>query len=123
MAVLGVALVLWCVRDFYSTGKGTLAPWKPPKRLVVVGLYRYVRNPMYLGLLTLIFGMAWWLTSIYVAEYGLVVAVAVHLRVVSFEEPRLARTFGDEWKAYTKEARRWVPALRPFGRTPVDERK
>jgi protein-S-isoprenylcysteine O-methyltransferase Ste14 len=53
---LGLLLLLWCVRDFYVCGKGTLAPWQPPKHLVVVGLYRYVRNPMYLAVLTIVLG-------------------------------------------------------------------
>src|SRR5881628_2833001 len=53
---IGVVLLLWCVRDFYVSGRGTLAPWDPPTRLVVVGLYRFVRNPMYLAVLTLVAG-------------------------------------------------------------------
>ena len=54
--VFGIVLLLWCVRDFYVSGKGTLAPWNPPRHLVVIGLYRYVRNPMYLAVLTLVTG-------------------------------------------------------------------
>ena len=64
--VAGVVILLWCVRDFYVAGKGTLAPWDPPKHLVVIGLYRFVRNPMYLAVLAIIVGQAllfgsWWL--------------------------------------------------------------
>jgi len=60
MVVLGGGLVvlLWCVRDFYVSGRGTLAPWNPPKRLVVVGLYRFTRNPMYIGVLMVVGGWA-----------------------------------------------------------------
>ena len=54
----GAIVLLWCVRDFYVSGKGTLAPWDPPEKLVVIGLYRYVRNPMYVGVLLLVFGWA-----------------------------------------------------------------
>jgi protein-S-isoprenylcysteine O-methyltransferase Ste14 len=61
--LLGVVLVLWCVRDFYVSGKGTLAPWDPPAKLVVVGLYRYMRNPMYVGVVTLVLGWSLLLTS------------------------------------------------------------
>jgi len=63
LAGCGAAVVLWCVRDFYVVGTGTLAPWSPPEELVVIGLYRVVRNPMYLGLLALILGVATWRTS------------------------------------------------------------
>src|SRR4051812_31874204 len=58
VVVAGAAILLWCVRDFYVAGKGTLAPWDPPRRLVVVGLYRFLRNPMYVGVLTLVLGWA-----------------------------------------------------------------
>ena len=54
--ILGLAILLMCVWDFYRFGKGTLAPWDPPKTLVIVGLYRYVRNPMYVGMLVVLVG-------------------------------------------------------------------
>src|SRR5260221_10256635 len=79
---LGLVLLVWCVRDFYVSGKGTLAPWDPPKRLVVVGLYRFVRNPMYVALLTVLLGWTLVFGSIWLAFYTVVLAMAVHLRVM-----------------------------------------
>lgn len=108
---LGFAGLVWCVRDFLVSGRGTLAPWDPPRRLVVVGLYRLVRNPMYLAVLTIILGWAlsfgsWWL-GLYLA----VGAVAVHLRVIWHEEPWLQRQFGADWTQYRQAVRRWIPRL------------
>jgi protein-S-isoprenylcysteine O-methyltransferase Ste14 len=70
LASCGLVGLLWCVRDFYVIGKGTLAPWSPPKRLVVVGLYRFVRNPMYLSVLVLVAGLAAWRGSPAVGAYA-----------------------------------------------------
>jgi protein-S-isoprenylcysteine O-methyltransferase Ste14 len=105
----GLVLLLWCVRDFYVAGKGTLAPWAPPRRLVVVGLYRYVRNPMYVAVLTIVLGWAVAYASAWLTLYALVLAVACHLRVVLHEEPWLRRHFGAEWSAYAAAVPRWLP--------------
>ncbi len=66
---VGIVLLLWCVRDFYVAGKGTLAPWAPPRNLVRVGLYRWSRNPMYVGVATIILGWTIWLMSVSVLVY------------------------------------------------------
>lgn len=112
--VLGLVLLLACVRDFFISGRGTLAPWDPPKHLVVVGLYRFVRNPMYVGVLTLLVG--WWLASgsRWLAWYAALWAVIFHLRVIYHEEPWLRRQFGAEWEAYSASVHRWLPRLRPW---------
>jgi protein-S-isoprenylcysteine O-methyltransferase Ste14 len=110
---IGLLLLLWCVRDFYVSGKGTLAPWDPPKRLVVVGLYRHVRNPMYLAVLTIIAGWSLLYTSAWVAIYMICVAIVFHLRVIMYEEPRLHQQFGAEWDVYRASVSRWLPRLRP----------
>ena len=112
LIVIGLALLLWCVRDFYVSGKGTLAPWAPPRRLVVVGLYRFVRNPMYIAVLLILIGWYAATASPSIASYTLGVAVAFHLRVVLNEEPRLASKFGTEWLVYSRSAGRWFPRLR-----------
>ncbi len=109
LAALGIAGLLWCVRDFYAIGKGTLAPWAPPRRLVVRGLYRFVRNPMYVSVLATVAGIAWWRASPVLAAYAAALAVAFHLRVVLGEEPGMAKRFGEEWTAYRTAVRRWVP--------------
>jgi protein-S-isoprenylcysteine O-methyltransferase Ste14 len=110
---LGVLLLLWCVRDFYVSGKGTLAPWDPPKRLVVVGLYRFVRNPMYIAVLTVVLGWTLVFGSIWLAFYMVALAMAFHLRVLFYEEPRLRQQFAAEWKAYSAAVPRWLPRVRP----------
>ena len=79
----GCASLLWCVRDFYVAGKGTLAPWAPPVRLVVVGLYRYSRNPMYLSVASILLAWAVAFGSPGLLAYTLVVTIAFHLRVCS----------------------------------------
>jgi protein-S-isoprenylcysteine O-methyltransferase Ste14 len=105
---LGTTLLLWCVRDFYVSGKGTLAPWSPPQNLVVTGLYRYSRNPMYLAVVLILCGWALMFRSASLAIYALVVVVAFHLRVVLNEEPYLARTHGDRWLQYKATVPRWL---------------
>ena len=104
---VGFVALLWCVRDFYVSGKGTLAPWAPPRNLVVVGLYRYTRNPMYVAVTLVLVGWAWSFASSGLLIYALVVAIAFHLRVVLGEEPWLARTHGIEWEQYAKHVPRW----------------
>ncbi len=104
----GIFLLLWCVRDFYVTGLGTLAPWSPPKRLVRVGLYRFSRNPMYIGVITLLAGWALAYQSRTLVYYAIGVAIAFHFRVVLFEEPWLARTHGAEFEEYRARVSRWL---------------
>jgi protein-S-isoprenylcysteine O-methyltransferase Ste14 len=117
-AVLGFAVALRCVWDFGSTGRGTPAPFIPPKRLVVAGFYRYVRNPMYLGFfvgwagLWVIFGRAS-LTAIIIAGLA-VVGVDVFVRM--YEEPTLRRTFGAEYDEYCRNVPRWLPRLHPWNK-------
>lgn len=110
----GLALVtfgsfglLWCARDFYVSGKGTLAPWAPPRELVVVGLYRYSRNPMYVAVATVLLGWAVSFGSAVLFVYAFIVVIAFQLRVVLGEEPWLARTHGEAWQQYTQRVRRW----------------
>ena len=105
---LGFTLLLWCVRDFYVAGRGTLAPWSPPKHLVTVGLYRFSRNPMYVAVLTMLFGWALAFASSGLAVYAALVCVAFHLRVVFGEEPWLARTHGAAWDEYRARVPRWL---------------
>jgi protein-S-isoprenylcysteine O-methyltransferase Ste14 len=105
---VGGFLLLWCVRDFYVEGKGTLAPWSPAQHLVVTGLYRVSRNPMYLAVLLILIGWAVGFGSRALTIYAGVVAIAFHLRVVFGEEPWLARRYGEEWIHYRASVRRWL---------------
>ena len=104
----GFALLLWCVRDFYVAGKGTLAPWAPPTNLVTTGPYHYSRNPMYVAVTTMLCGWAVSFQSGPLALYALIVVLAFHLRVVSGEEPELARKFGAQWEEYRSRVPRWL---------------
>ena len=105
---LGVVLLLWTVRDFYVAGRGTLAPWAPPEELVVVGLYRISRNPMYIAVVLVLAGWAIAFHSRALGIYAVAVAVAFHLRVVLGEEPWLARTHGEKWSHYKQQVPRWL---------------
>lgn len=105
---LGLATLLWCVGHFYRAGKGTLAPWDPPKHLVATGLYRYSRNPMYIGVLLILIGWALGFRSRSLAIYTVSVAILFHVRVVFFEEPWLASKHGDAYEQYKHEVRRWL---------------
>jgi len=106
---IGGFLLLWCVRDFFTAGKGTLAPWDPPRHLVVVGLYRFVRNPMYLAVLTIVAGWSALYLSGTLLAYLSILAVGFHLRVILHEEPWLRRQFGPAWQTYAAATSRWLP--------------
>jgi protein-S-isoprenylcysteine O-methyltransferase Ste14 len=105
---LGTLLLLWCVREFYVAGRGTLAPWDPPQHLVTTGPYRLSRNPMYVGVIAILAGwcVLWDLRVLMI--YAALFAIGFHLRVVLFEEPWAARRFGAEWDAYRVRAPRWL---------------
>jgi protein-S-isoprenylcysteine O-methyltransferase Ste14 len=108
---VGLILLLWCAHDFYVAGKGTLAPWTPPKYLVTVGLYRYSRNPMYLSVLLIICGWGLFNGSPLTFFYLLFATLAFHLRVVLHEEPWLQTQHVNQWKTYSKLVPRWLPKL------------
>jgi protein-S-isoprenylcysteine O-methyltransferase Ste14 len=97
---------------FALHGRGTPAPIAPTKKLVVDGLHRYVRNPMYIGVSTVVLGQAVLFRSWHILEYLAVVLVIVHFFVLFYEEPTLARQFGAEYEQYKKGVPRWIPRLR-----------
>lgn len=106
---LGAAIYLRCVWDFAVIGHGTPAPIDPPRELVVRGLYRYVRNPMYLGVLMILLGEAVFFESRPLLQYAAGFLVVVHLFVVLLEEPILRRKFGEPYQRYCRLVRRWWP--------------
>ena len=108
----GIAGLLWCVWSFYSERRGTLAPWSPPRHLVVGGLYRYSRNPMYVSVILILAGWTLGFESRALGAYTLAVMAAFHLRVVFGEEPWLARTHGDTWGRYKARVPRWFGVRR-----------
>jgi len=107
----GGGVALWCVLAFAVVGRGTPAPFAPPHRLVTRGPYRFVRNPMYIGVGLTFAGAAVFYKSLPLLGYtGLFVLVS-HPFVVWYEEPALRRTFGQEYDAYCGRVRRWWPTL------------
>ncbi len=109
IAALGGALALWCILAFALIGRGTPAPFDPPRRLVVRGPYRHVRNPMYLGAAAALAGAALYYGSAWLAAYAGGFLLLMHAFVVGHEEPTLRATFGEDYARYCREVRRWRP--------------
>ena len=107
--IVGAGILFWCVWDFAVAGRGTLAPVDPPKHLVVRGLYRYVRNPMSVGVVSILFGEALLFWSLSLLCYAIVFFIITHLFVVLHEEPALRRQFGESYEAYRRSVPRWLP--------------
>ena len=107
--LIGAAIYFWCARDFTFAGLGTPAPIDPPKELVVRGLYRYARNPMYVGILSILLGEALLFASQRLFEYTAVVFIFFFLFVVVYEEPMLRQKFGESYRLYCKNVPRWLP--------------
>jgi protein-S-isoprenylcysteine O-methyltransferase Ste14 len=106
---VGGAIYAWCIWDFAFFGRGTPAPMDAPKRLVVRGPYGYVRNPMYLGVLTVILGWSILYLAGQLVVYLIIVAACFHLMVVLYEERRLQRDFGEAYEEYRRRVGRWLP--------------
>jgi len=119
LMIIGGAIMLRCVWDFAWRGRGTPAPFDPPRHLVIAGLYRYVRNPMYVGMGIFLVGEALLLPMI--AREILIMAAAcwaiVTVFILVYEEPTLRRLFGDDYREYCKHVRRWIPRLSPYVNT------
>jgi protein-S-isoprenylcysteine O-methyltransferase Ste14 len=111
---LGAAGLAWCAWDFAKKGEGTPAPIDAPKKLVVSGLYRYVRNPMYVSALMILLGQFLWLGSRWVFAYMLFMFTAFHLFITNYEEPGLKRLFGAQFERYARAVPRWLPRFKPF---------
>jgi protein-S-isoprenylcysteine O-methyltransferase Ste14 len=118
IALLGAFVLLRCVWDFFFAGRGTLAPFDPPRLLVVRGLYRFTRNPMYNGVLAVLLGEAWLFRSIPLLQYAVVMFILFHLVVVLYEEPALESGFGESYRVYRRAVPRWGFRIRPFVATP-----
>lgn len=109
----GLAILLRCVWEFAHHGRGTLAPFDEPRHLVVQGLYRYVRNPMYVGVVLMLVGQSWLFWSRPLLLYALGVFVAFNVFIMGYEELRLRAKFGPEYEDYCRHVGRWIPA-RPY---------
>ena len=108
---MGVGIYVWTVWDFASIGRGTPLPLDAPKRLVVRGLYRFTRNPMYMGVILVILGWAGIFAYTWLLLYALGVWIVVQLFVIYYEEPKLATLFGGEYKIYCQSVGRWIPRI------------
>lgn len=106
---IGALIYLWCAYDFVFIGRGTPAPFEPPKTLVIRGLYRFVRNPMYVGILLATIGQGFIFGSPAVFIYAFLIFIMFHSFVVLYEEPVLNKMFGYDYTAYGKEVNRWLP--------------
>lgn len=107
--VVGAVIAVWCILAFVFVGRGTPAPFDPPRSLVVRGPYRFVRNPMYLGAGLALAGAALVYRSAGLLGYLAVLAAVTQLLVVGYEEPTLRRLFGADYEAYCRRVRRWLP--------------
>jgi protein-S-isoprenylcysteine O-methyltransferase Ste14 len=123
LVVLGVGLFLFVasLKRFATVGKGTLAPWDPPRVFVVRGPYRFVRNPMISGVIFILCGEALVLLSPPHAQWAITFAVINLVYIPLFEEPQLAQRFGDPYREYCRNVRRFIPRLRPW--RGIDEQK
>ena len=106
--LIGLAIMLRCILQFALQGKGTLSPVDPTKRLVVRGLYKYSRNPMYVGVMLILIGEAIMAQSVPLWIYLVVVFICFNLFILLHEEPRLRRDFGTEYLDYCRIVRRWI---------------
>jgi protein-S-isoprenylcysteine O-methyltransferase Ste14 len=111
VTALGALLAAWCILTFVVLGRGTPAPFDPPRRLVVRGPYRLVRNPMYLGAAAALAGAAVYYGSVALAVYAAVFLLLMHAFVVGYEEPTLRATFGAEYDRYREQVHRWYPRV------------
>jgi len=118
----GLALYVICVRAFAVVGRGTPGPWDAPRRVVTVGPYRWVRNPIYLSALMVVIGEAWLFLSWSLVVYAAVMAVCFHLFVIAYEEPHLRREFGASYDDYAQRVHRWVPRRSPLEDAPAGTR-
>lgn len=110
VGAIGFAVAVWCILAFAFVGKGTPAPFDAPRRLVVRGPYRFVRNPMYIGAGLVLAGAALFYRSLLLLGYAAVLLLIAHLFVMWYEEPALRRAFGKDYEAYCHRVRRWLPS-------------
>jgi protein-S-isoprenylcysteine O-methyltransferase Ste14 len=116
--IVGGTLAVSCILTFVFIGRGTPAPFDPPRRLVVRGPYRWVRNPMYVGATVALCGAGLYYNSLVLLAYGVGFLLATHLFVVLYEEPALRRMFGSDYEEYCRRVGRWWPSPRQRPRLP-----
>ena len=108
--VLGIAILAWCFAGFIVEGEGTPAPYDPPHRLVTGRLYGWMRNPMYVAVITILLGEAMFYGSVALLLWAVVASIMFNFLVVLYEEPTLRRRFGAPYEAYLEHVPRWIPS-------------
>lgn len=111
LLMLGSLIYLICVMEFAVRGRGTPAPMDAPRHLVVTGLYRYVRNPMYVGVLAVVLGWTFLARSLELLGYAALLALFFHAFIRLYEEPTLWKKFGAEYEQYCAAVGRWLPII------------
>jgi len=106
--ITGLVILLSCIINFVVKGRGTLSPLDPTKRLVITGLYKYSRNPMYVGVMLILIGEAIFFQSLSLLIYLVVIFLAFNIFILVHEEPRLRKDFGEEYNRYCQIVRRWI---------------
>lgn len=114
IAAAGLAGLIECSVRFTVKGHGTPAPVAPPDLVVVTGLYRHVRNPMYVAVVSIVVGQGLFFGSVAVLEYAIAVWLVFHLAVLVYEEPTLRKQFGPSYEWYRSNVPRWWPRMRPW---------
>ncbi len=110
--IVGIVIGSWCTFDFMIRGRGTPNPLDPPKLLVQLGFYRYVRNPGYVSVAFILLGETLFFRSVSVAIYAAVLLVGIHLLVVLYEEPILRQRYHESYDEYCRRVPRWIPRIR-----------
>jgi protein-S-isoprenylcysteine O-methyltransferase Ste14 len=111
---IGLYIMIMTISTFIRIGKGTLAPWSPTRKLVIAGMYRYVRNPMILGVLIVLIGESISVMSTNIFIWTLIFFIINNIWFLLYEEPDLKKKFGKEYEEYKKNVSRWIPRLEPF---------
>jgi protein-S-isoprenylcysteine O-methyltransferase Ste14 len=112
LGIIGTIIIIWCSVDMVRKGRGTPAHLDPPRKLIINGLYRYVRNPIYLGALLVQLGYILWSGSGLMIVYFLCFALAYQILIVLIEEPILRHMFGEQYQVYCSQVPRWIPKLK-----------
>lgn len=116
LLVTGAAILLKSIWSFARVGRGTLAPFDETERLIVVGLYRYVRNPMYVGVIAILLAESWFFWSGQLLLYAGMCFIVANILVIGYEENRLKYKYGEEFRRYCEHVGRWLPG-KPYDHT------
>ena len=109
LLAIGASILLRSIWSFAHVGKGTLAPFDETQKLIVVGLYRYVRNPMYVGVMLILLAQSWFFWSSTLLSYTGFCFIVANIIVIGYEENRLRHKYGDEFREYCRHVGRWIP--------------